>query len=277
MNCDEVQPYMNLFVQTLKEDNPRITEHEIEAQINDRFASWFKDHVENPTNNIEDSFLHDIAWGPKRRVKTWHRYFVNGYKFHTAKVALNKSTNNSGVCIKGTDYAQAEYDFYGIVQEIVELEYTGVPVKRVVLFKCDWFDPTSNRGTKVHPHYRIVEVHASRRYNKYDPFILAQQAMQVFHILPITVHEDEVNLPILDTPASEIHYEDVDMPVDNMEYEDDENQEEEEVEEEDIDDEEEDDGEEDTDDEGEAIYVDEDDGDDEDGDGDEDEDEDENI
>ncbi|XP_028757229.1 uncharacterized protein LOC114716397 [Neltuma alba] len=45
MNCDKVQPYMMLFVQTLKKDNCRITENEIESQINERFPSWFKNHV----------------------------------------------------------------------------------------------------------------------------------------------------------------------------------------------------------------------------------------
>ncbi|KAI9080538.1 hypothetical protein K1719_037504 [Acacia pycnantha] len=114
MNCDEVQPYMNFFFQTLKEEDPRITNNEIEAQINDRFN------------------LH-----------------------HDLKII--------GVCIKGTNCTQAEYDFYNILQEIVELEYLGVPVKRVVLFKCYWFDPTPNHGTKFHPQYGTVEVHASQR------------------------------------------------------------------------------------------------------------------
>lgn len=50
----------------------------------------------------------------------------------------------------------------------------------LVLFKCDWFDPTPNQGTKI-DNYGIVEVKASRRYKNYDPFIFAQQAKQVYY------------------------------------------------------------------------------------------------
>ena len=53
--------------------------------------------------------------------------------------------------------------------------------KRLVFFKCEWFDPTLNQGTKVDNNYGILEVRAFRRYKNYDPLILAQQAKQVYH------------------------------------------------------------------------------------------------
>jgi hypothetical protein len=49
----------------------------------------------------------------------------------------------------------------------------------VVLFKCDWFDPTPNRGTIVHPQYLLVDINSKRSYPKFDPFVVAQQAQQV--------------------------------------------------------------------------------------------------
>ena len=209
-------------------------------------------------NKILDPFLSDIALGPKRKVRTWPMYFVNGYKFHIHSWALRKSTRNSGVCVKGADYAQSEYDFYGILNEIVEIEYTGLPTKKLVLFKCEWFDPIANRGTKVYKQYGIVEVHGLRRYNKYDPFIFAQQATQVYYspypngchkenwlavikvkarsiidcptsitntwafqvdalevVLPTIGHDFELN----DQIDFDIHYEEVDMPTNSIEYE----------------------------------------------------------
>ena len=33
----------------------------------------------------------------------------------------------------------------------------------------------------VHPKYNIVEVNHRRRFNKYEPFVLAQQATQVYY------------------------------------------------------------------------------------------------
>ncbi|KAJ1381979.1 hypothetical protein SESBI_44634 [Sesbania bispinosa] len=47
-------------------------------------------------------------------------------------------------------------------------------------FKCDWFYPTPNQGTRI-DNYGIVEIKASRRYKHYDPFIFVQQAKQVYY------------------------------------------------------------------------------------------------
>ena len=61
------------------------------------------------------------------------------------------------------------------------MEYPGLPLKRLVLFNCEWFDPTLGRGTRIHEQFGMVEVRSTRRYNKYDPFILAAQAHQVYY------------------------------------------------------------------------------------------------
>ncbi|RDX73074.1 hypothetical protein CR513_47363, partial [Mucuna pruriens] len=67
---------------------------------------------------------------------------------------------NYGIYVQGTN-DQLEFDFYGNFFDIIQLEYTR---------------------TKVHNKYEIVEIRASRRYNKaYDPFIFAQQAKQVYY------------------------------------------------------------------------------------------------
>ena len=89
---------------------------------------------------------------------------------------------NSGVCIKGTSYGDVNTDFYGLLTDVVELEYHNPSNEKtcVVLFKCDWFDPTFNRGWKKHKHYDLVEINTKRRFRKYEPFILASQAQQVY-------------------------------------------------------------------------------------------------
>ena len=48
-------------------------------------------------------------------------YFVNGYKFHTESHGSMRSTSNSGVCIKGTNYSETESDYYGRLIEILQL------------------------------------------------------------------------------------------------------------------------------------------------------------
>ena len=51
----------------------------------------------------------------------------------------------------------------------------------MVLFKCDWFNPTPNSGMIVHEAYKLVDINHRRRFNKYEPFVLAAQAAQVYY------------------------------------------------------------------------------------------------
>lgn len=126
--------------------------------------------------------MKDLALGPSREVHTWPQYNVNGYKFHTVTYGSNKATMNSGVCIKGTSYAELESDYYGILTDVIELEYSNSTLKRtrVVLFKCNWFDPTVNRGWRVHNRYGLADINFKRKFTKYEPFLLASQAEQVY-------------------------------------------------------------------------------------------------
>jgi hypothetical protein len=129
-------------------------------------------------NAIDDELLRSLAWGPSRSVTKWPNYLINGYKFVTKSQNEGMSTTNYNVCVRGGQYESLENNYYGVLTDIVELQYTGHPSKKVVLFQCDWFDPSS-QGTRI-DNYGNVEIKKSRRYNNYDPFILAQQAEQVY-------------------------------------------------------------------------------------------------
>ncbi|CAH9124267.1 unnamed protein product, partial [Cuscuta epithymum] len=172
LNCEEVQPYIEIYENLLKELNPDISEERLAVQVEEHFASWFETYARN--NDIGNTYLHDLSRRPLAIVKSYPVYFINGYKFHTESYGLNKSTMNYGVCITG-----AYGDYYGKLQEILEVEYPALPLKRTVLFKCEWYDPTPNIGVKVHKQYNLVELNQRRRFNKFEPFILAMQATQV--------------------------------------------------------------------------------------------------
>jgi hypothetical protein len=105
---------------------------------------------------VTDPNLISLAWGPESKAITWHKYFINGYKFHTEAWAQGKKTINSGVYVNGFT-GGGEDDFYGVIQHIFELQYHKFPYK-IALFYCRLFDPRQNRGTKVHPHYDIVDI-----------------------------------------------------------------------------------------------------------------------
>nr|GMD05945.1 uncharacterized protein LOC109149905 [Ipomoea batatas] len=130
------------------------------------------------SNNISNKFIKDLAKGPLRGVNTNSGYYVNGFKFHTIGYGGTKEIMNSGVCIKGINYSIDESDYYGRLVEVVQVEYPGLPVKRTILFNCEWFDPTTV-GMKVHSQYKLVEVNHKRRFNRYEPFVLAISEVEV--------------------------------------------------------------------------------------------------
>ncbi|XP_038682720.1 uncharacterized protein LOC119983117 [Tripterygium wilfordii] len=104
--------------------------------------------------------------------------------------------------MRGTNYGQSENDYYGVLKEIVQLELTGLPIKKIILFNCEWFDPTPNRGMRIHKHNDLVEVKRRGRYNKFDPFIIAQQAEQAYFALyPEGVRDPQDWLAVIKTKA----------------------------------------------------------------------------
>lgn len=117
-------------------------------------------------------------------MKTYQAYFVNKYIFDTINQGSKKATTNSGVCVKGSVDYSTQYtstDYYGRLVEVIQLEYPRLPIKQIVLFKCEWFDPTP-RGTKVHKRYGLVDINEKYRFQKYEPFIFAIQAVQVCYV-----------------------------------------------------------------------------------------------
>lgn len=148
--------------------------------------------VADPVNNVCDKYLIELSKGPFKRVTTYSGYIVNGYRFHTRTHARDMSTVNSGVCVKGTCYNVDESDYYGLLEDVLQLEYGGFPSKKTFLFSCAWFDP-SNRGTTTHPKYKIVEINHKRKYNSYEPFILAAQAHQVTYLSYPSLQRDKAD------------------------------------------------------------------------------------
>jgi hypothetical protein len=173
--------------------HPEITDIHVDEKLEHEFAMWFSKYAQDHSKNISNQFLEALAKGPLRSVMSYSGYVVNGYKFHTKSHCSTRATMNSGVCIKGTNYSIDESDYYGQLIEVLRLEYPGLPIKRIVLFKCDWFDPTPNVGTKVHQQYKLVEVNHKGSFNRYEPFVLAIQAAQVNYTTYPSLRRDKVD------------------------------------------------------------------------------------
>ena len=53
-----------------------------------------------------------------------NKYCCNGFKFQTEKVFAYKKINNSGVIVQGDiDGNGQTIEYYGVIQEIIELRY----------------------------------------------------------------------------------------------------------------------------------------------------------
>jgi hypothetical protein len=82
---------------------------------------------------------------------------------------------NTRVHTSGTD----ERDYYGIVEEIYELNFECRKAPNPVVFKCHWFDPNVTRTT---PKIGQVEIRQDSVYQGEDVYIVAQQATQVYYL-----------------------------------------------------------------------------------------------
>ncbi|KAG8388376.1 hypothetical protein BUALT_Bualt02G0119500 [Buddleja alternifolia] len=167
------------FDAAMMKDNPSINHIELGSLRDTNFVGWFNKYVEDPSNAVDDRIVR-LSYLPCRVAKRYKGYFVNGFKFHTKEYGNSKSTMNSGVWVWGTSNENDMTDYYGMLEEIIELEYFGNENK-VVLFKCHWYDTTSNNGIRVHPRLKLVEVNQKSKLNTSDKFILAQQAQQVYY------------------------------------------------------------------------------------------------
>lgn len=79
--------------------------------------------------------LRQVANGCGYRVMSYGGYDVNGYRFHTKRhdeCRPNRTTTNSGVCTT----AQDGVEYYGIIEEIYELTFSGCKPLKPVVFKC---------------------------------------------------------------------------------------------------------------------------------------------
>jgi hypothetical protein len=142
-----------------------------------------------------------VSLGPKRKVKCYNKYFVNGYVFYTEEYGQAWKTYNSRVCVKGSTFSEFEVDYYEKLEEVIELQYHS-EYNRVFLFKSYWYD-TTNRGIRVDPHHGLVKINSKARLcNINNVFVFVKQCQQVYYTYTHSFKKDrsEVNwLSILKT------------------------------------------------------------------------------
>ncbi|XP_073133518.1 uncharacterized protein [Henckelia pumila] len=152
------------------------------------FIVWLRDRVRavgNSTFQISER-LKWIARGPSNQVLKYSSYLIDGVTYHTKERNDTRAVQNSGVSLvaktmqvasaKDKNPIVSDMTFYGVIQEIWELDYHNF---QVPMFKCNWVE--NNNGIKV-DELGFTLVNLNRIGFKSDSFILGRQAKQVFYI-----------------------------------------------------------------------------------------------
>jgi hypothetical protein len=104
--------------------NQAPTTQALEKARQDEFINWLRKIVQ--TNHDIDKNIHNLGLMPNKQAICYNSYDVNGFRFHIESYGQHKSTVNSSVCIKGEwNKSDTSHDFYGVLQEVVELDYEG--------------------------------------------------------------------------------------------------------------------------------------------------------
>ncbi|XP_073221455.1 uncharacterized protein [Cicer arietinum] len=116
-------PFESIFL-----ENHSINEEDASRHIHAEFPIWLKTYVNNEANEVTNKDIIALSRDPSSMAISWNIYFVNGYTFHTKAYNINKKTINSGVHVRGLTEG-AEYDYYGTINYIIELDYFGLKNK----------------------------------------------------------------------------------------------------------------------------------------------------
>jgi len=131
-----------------------------------------------------DTALCEISYGFCRRVATYGCYDVNGYRFRSKEHERTKpglATINSGICVTCVDDGNNEMEYYGVIKDIFKIKWEGSLRLEMVLFDCDWFDPTPS-GTRHTESLGLVEIKHAARLSVFEPFVMASQVKQVYYL-----------------------------------------------------------------------------------------------
>ncbi|GKA85917.1 Myc-type, basic helix-loop-helix domain-containing protein [Tanacetum coccineum] len=149
--------------------------------VETNFPAWFNHKIrEKKVNDGCSEELFSLACGPISTC-TYPACIVNGVKFVVHERDILHTTQCSGVSTPGLDGEM----YYGQLEEILKLTYIGH--RKVVLFRCKWFDTINpkNHTTRNRRSYidqGIYHILTDREFHKNNQYILATQATQVFYL-----------------------------------------------------------------------------------------------
>jgi hypothetical protein len=92
-----------------------------------------KDKNISPGETIYSITISKLAAGPSRQMTSWNAYEINGYTYYTHTKDSKCVNQNRGVRVVAIDAAGRKTDYFGIIEDIWELDY-GSEELNVALF-----------------------------------------------------------------------------------------------------------------------------------------------
>jgi hypothetical protein len=174
-----VTPYIEEHKQIISSQNPTKTEAWVTHHHLENYPSWLNEQV------IGDSTIHPqialLARGPCSTIVKFQDYDINGYTFYKRGQDQKTTHQNSGVRIDAMDNNNNKNLYYGVIEEIWELEYRPL---NIPLFLCQWVKLTGGGIRKDQSGMTIVDL--TKIGLKGEPFVLDKNVHQVFYVKDMT-------------------------------------------------------------------------------------------
>ena len=184
----EMEPFIDMHIEELRNLNPNRNDDWIQRKHNSTFAVWLKDlWYPRAATNENEKIVQRLSRFPDRIVVTYQSYAMNGYTYYTKAQDRKSTYQNSGIVLvaeTGTDSEGQTEAYYGVVEEIWELDYTFTTI---AMFRIRWARDVRHEDhrftTMILPkEVPRHQVNVKRISALLEPWQFASKCKQVFFI-----------------------------------------------------------------------------------------------
>jgi hypothetical protein len=139
-----MQPYVDEHMALIMEERNGLSDDWVMKHHRQRLTSWLKDQDIQLGESKDSITISKLARGPSRQVTSLNAYDINGYTYYTHTKDSKNVNQNSGVRVDAIDGHGQKVPFFGIIEDIWELDY-GRNLK-VAVFRCRWHIKSTRSG-----------------------------------------------------------------------------------------------------------------------------------
>ena len=129
---------------------------------------------------VVNDALYSLAMGPDTRVRHYESCVVGDVRYNTLARDEGRKTQNSAIMSMNT-YDKETTKMYANITDIVQLQYISSFEDHRFLLCCHWYNLFSRIAKpRADDYFKSSNVKAAYQTN--EPFILANQATQIFFL-----------------------------------------------------------------------------------------------